>query len=220
MITNTRWIFSVLVVVLPTIFTQALSDSRTIQLPAETARLKHSDLAGFTVAQNKCGICHSADYIQYQPPGMTLTQWTAEMKKMQHSYGAPIDDSDIRLLAIYLASVYGDASTVSAEDRLMKVSSATPSSPAGATTPESESAQTLLAANGCLGCHALHDKLVGPSYHDVAAKYAHDAGALAQVEAHVKAGGVGRWGQVPMPPFASLTTEQLETLAKFVLAQH
>jgi cytochrome c551/c552 len=219
MIKKPRWIFSVLAVAFPTLFAQALTSARTIQLPEEFARLKHSDLAGFAIAQSKCGICHSADYIQYQPPGMTLTQWTAEMKKMQHSYGAPIDDNEIQLLAIYLADVYGDASTVSANDRLLKVSSTSPSSPAGATAA-SESAQTLLAGNGCLGCHALRDKLIGPAYHDVAVKYEHDPNALAQVEGHIKTGGVGRWGQVPMPAFTNLTNEHLETLAKFVLAQH
>ena len=50
---------------------------------------------------------------------MTLTQWTAEMTKMQHTYGAPIDDTEVKLLGIYLAATYGDASTVTAADRAM-----------------------------------------------------------------------------------------------------
>lgn len=219
MMTKIKCLFSVLAVALPAILAQAQPASRTIQLPPETARLKRSELAGFGVAQSKCGICHSADYIQYQPPGMTLDQWTAEMKKMQHSYGAPIDEEEVRIVAIYLTDVYGDASTVSAADRLLKVSSARPASPVGTTAP-ADSAQTLLTTNGCLACHALQNKVVGPAYHEVAVKYARDPDALVQVEAHIKAGGVGRWGQVPMPAFTNLNQNQLEVLAKFVLAQH
>lgn len=90
-----------------------------IRLPPETAQLKPSELPGFVVAARKCALCHSADYISFQPPGMTKAQWTAEMVKMQHVYGAPINDAEIKLLGIYLAATYGDASTVTAEDRAL-----------------------------------------------------------------------------------------------------
>src|ERR1700680_3387978 len=82
--------------------------TNNIALPPETARLKPSPLPGYGIAIQKCGICHSADYINLQPPGLSLTQWTAEMSKMQHVYGAPIDEAEINLLAIYLTSTYGD----------------------------------------------------------------------------------------------------------------
>jgi mono/diheme cytochrome c family protein len=83
-----------------------------IALPKETAELRPSELTGYRIALQKCGVCHSADYVNLQPPRMTLAQWTSEMVKMQRAYGAPIDDEDIKLLAIYLASVYGDATSV------------------------------------------------------------------------------------------------------------
>lgn len=94
---------------------QAPGTVHEISLPKETAVFRPSPLPGYQVALQKCGICHSADYINLQPPGMTLAQWTNEMAKMQHAYGAPIDDSDIKLLGIYLTSAYGDASTVPPE---------------------------------------------------------------------------------------------------------
>lgn len=84
----------------------------TIELPTETAVLTASPLPGYTIALQKCGICHSADYITLQPPGMSLTHWTQEMVKMQHAYGAPISDAEIELLGIYLASTYGDAAAI------------------------------------------------------------------------------------------------------------
>jgi hypothetical protein len=74
-----------------TVAALAWGRSPTIKLPAETAVLKPSPLFGYRIAQEKCGICHSADYINLQPPRMTLTQWTAEMTKMRNAYGAPLD---------------------------------------------------------------------------------------------------------------------------------
>jgi cytochrome c len=93
----------------------ASADPKTIELPGETAKLKESTLPGYSVATQKCLICHSVDYISFQPPGMTQKQWTAEMLKMQHLYGAPIDDQEIKVLATYLATMYGDATSVSAD---------------------------------------------------------------------------------------------------------
>ena len=104
----------------------ALGGPVEIHLPPETAQLKPSELPGFVVAAQKCSLCHSADYINFQPPGMTKAQWTAEMVKMQHTYGAPIDAGEIKLLAIYLAATYGDASTVSAEDRSLTLTTPAP----------------------------------------------------------------------------------------------
>ena len=109
-----------------TVAVGGLAAATVAQLPPETARLKTSSLAGFAIAERKCGICHSADYIDYQPPGMTEAQWTGEMTKMQHMYGAPIDAAEIKLLGIYLAATYGDAQSVSAADRALTLATAGP----------------------------------------------------------------------------------------------
>jgi hypothetical protein len=77
-----------------------------IALPPETARLKPSELPGYQIAVQKCGICHSADYISLQPPAMGIAQWTVEALKMQRTYGAPISDDEIKLLGEYLGTVY------------------------------------------------------------------------------------------------------------------
>jgi len=197
---------------------------KPIQLPGETVKLKPSNLPGFAIAQQKCAICHSADYIAYQPPGMTVTQWTGEMTKMQHLYGAPIDDQEIKLLGVYLAATYGDAGSVTAADRAL--TAAPTAAPASAPAAGSRTAtggaidvQALLNANACLGCHAVAQKIVGPAYHDVASKYKADPSAVTKLQASIKAGGSGKWGPVPMPPFAQLTDAQLKALAEFVMKQ-
>ena len=63
----------------------------------------------------KCAICHSADYVAYQSPSMTQAQWTGEMAKMQHAYGAPISDDEVRQLGAYLAVAYGSAKATDPE---------------------------------------------------------------------------------------------------------
>lgn len=61
--------------------------------------------------------------------------------------------------------------------------------------------ETALAQkSGCMACHQVAAKVVGPAYKDVAKKYAGDAGAVDKLTKKVIAGGVGTWGQVPMPP--------------------
>ncbi|WP_374347339.1 c-type cytochrome [Chitinimonas sp.] len=59
--------------------------------------------------------------------------------------------------------------------------------------------QAIAAKHNCLACHAVDHKIVGPAYKDVAAKYKGDANAAARLAAKVKAGGVGVWGNIPMP---------------------
>jgi cytochrome c len=76
----------------------------------------------------------------------------------------------------------------------------------------------LATKNACTACHAIDKKLVGPAYKEVAQKYRGDKTAEAKLIEKVKAGGVGVWGQVPMPPNAHVKDEDLKTLVKWVLS--
>jgi len=78
--------------------------------------------------------------------------------------------------------------------------------------------EELAKKNACTACHAVDKKLVGPAYKDVAAKYKGNAGAEAMLVEKVKKGGVGTWGQVPMPPNANVKDEDVKTLVKWVLS--
>ena len=210
----------------------------TLQLPPETARLRPSTQpstqVGFMIATQKCAICHSVDYIDYQPPGMNQAQWTAEVAKMQHAYGAPLGDDEVRQVGAYLAVAYGtaqagDAAVIAAGSAV--AANAPGSAPAvgsgaaavaqaaSATVEPSPELKALLTTNACLSCHAINQTIVGPAYHDVAQRYKDDAGAQAKLEASIRNGSVGRWGQAPMPPYAALTDAQVKALAGFVLAQ-
>ena len=79
--------------------------------------------------------------------------------------------------------------------------------------------EELAKKHACLACHALDKKLVGPSYKEVAAKYRGDAGAEAKLVDKVKKGSQGTWGQVPMPPNASVPDADVRALVKWILSQ-
>jgi cytochrome c len=76
----------------------------------------------------------------------------------------------------------------------------------------------LAKAKNCTACHAIDKKLIGPSYKDVAAKYASDKDALAKLSKKVREGGVGVWGQIPMPANPQVSADEATTLAKWVLS--
>lgn len=187
----------------------------SITLPPETAALKPSSLPGYPLARQKCSICHSADYINFQPPGMSLAQWTAEASKMQHAYGAPISDREVNVIGAYLAVTYGSAQASDADVQ----AASNPPADQPPTVSVAKVASALLKDNACLSCHAVDHKVVGPAYHDVAAKYANDPQALARVMSSIQHGGSGKWGDVPMPPFAQLSSDDLKSLATFIMSQ-
>ena len=71
----------------------------------------------------------------------------------------------------------------------------------------------------CLTCHTVDKKLVGPSYHDIAVKYKGDKGAEAKLAEKIKKGGVGAWGQIPMPPNDKVPDADVNALVKWVLTK-
>ena len=83
----------------------------------------------------------------------------------------------------------------------------------------SQASEALAKKHNCLACHAVDKKLVGPSYKDVAAKYAKDPGAQAKLAEKVKKGSQGVWGQIPMPPNATVPDADVQALVKWILSQ-
>jgi cytochrome c len=77
----------------------------------------------------------------------------------------------------------------------------------------------LAKKSGCLACHAVDKKLVGPSYKEVAAKYKGDKTAEAMLIDKVKKGGSGVWGAVPMPPNSLVKDADIKTLVDWILSQ-
>lgn len=76
----------------------------------------------------------------------------------------------------------------------------------------------LATKSSCFACHAVDKKLVGPSFQEVAKKYAGDKTAEARLAEKVKKGGSGAWGTIPMPPNVAVKDADIKTLVKWVLA--
>jgi cytochrome c len=79
--------------------------------------------------------------------------------------------------------------------------------------------EKLAQANGCLACHSIEKKILGPAYKDVAAKYKDDKAAEASLVKKVKAGGTGVWGTFAMPPNTQVKDADIAALVKWILAQ-
>ena len=77
----------------------------------------------------------------------------------------------------------------------------------------------LATAKNCMACHAVATKLVGPSYKDIAAKYAGQKDAVDKLSVKIIKGGAGVWGPVPMPANAQVSADDAKKLATWVLTQ-
>ncbi len=75
----------------------------------------------------------------------------------------------------------------------------------------------LARSKNCVACHHIERKTLGPAFKDIAAKYADDAASLKTLTEKVQKGGVGVWGQMPMPAQPQVSTEEAEALVKWIL---
>lgn len=76
----------------------------------------------------------------------------------------------------------------------------------------------LATKSGCMACHGVKNKIVGPGFNEVVARYQGQPDAESRLIAKVKAGGQGVWGSIPMPPNAHIKDDDLKTLVQWILA--
>ena len=78
--------------------------------------------------------------------------------------------------------------------------------------------QALATSKNCMACHAVDKKLVGPSFKDVANRYASQSDAAAKLASKIVKGGSGVWGPVPMPANNQVSEADAQKLAAWVLS--
>jgi len=79
--------------------------------------------------------------------------------------------------------------------------------------------QALAQKSGCMACHSVDKKVLGPAYKDVAAKYKGQADAEAKLVDKVKKGGSGVWGPIPMPANSpQVKDEDIKKIVHWILA--
>lgn len=86
---------------------------------------------------------------------------------------------------------------------------------AAAQSPPAE----LAGRNGCMACHGLVHKQVGPSFAQIAQRYRNDGEAPARLAAKIRSGSVGTWGRVIMPRQPQVSEADARSLAQWVLSQ-
>lgn len=79
--------------------------------------------------------------------------------------------------------------------------------------------QELMLKKNCSACHYVDKRKYGPSFQQVAAKYAEQKGAADVLAKKIRRGGTGVWGQDVMPPQPQVSPAEALALANFVLAQ-
>jgi len=83
---------------------------------------------------------------------------------------------------------------------------------------DASAGEALAKTSGCLACHSVDNKLVGPAYKDIANKYRNDKGAPARLAKKVKEGGKGVWGDIPMTPNAHVKDADINTIVAWILS--
>ena len=80
--------------------------------------------------------------------------------------------------------------------------------------------EQLAMESACVACHAANYKRVGPSYHDIAARYeGADEKIVEQIVARVKGGSRYMWGTLSMPAMPLVTNEDAHSLVRWILSQ-
>lgn len=97
---------------------------------------------------------------------------------------------------------------------LLAATTALSALPAAAQQAQADLAKT----KNCMACHSIDKKLVGPSYKDVAAKYAGQSGAVDKLAQKVQKGGAGVWGPVPMPANPQVSEAEAKQLVTWILS--
>lgn len=83
--------------------------------------------------------------------------------------------------------------------------------------PDYQKGLELIAKSDCLTCHKVSEKLIGPAYKDVAAKYENTEENIKLLTEKVTKGGSGVWGAIPMTPHAQLSEADAKQMVKYIL---
>lgn len=83
--------------------------------------------------------------------------------------------------------------------------------------PDYKAGLALEAKSDCATCHKLDEKLIGPSFREIAAKYTNDEATVSMLADKIIKGGSGNWGQIPMTPHPDMSTEDAQTIVKYIL---
>ena len=158
---------------------------------------------GAALTMARCAICHDITHVTRTR--LSRDEWEDNIKVMI-ARGMPIEPHEIPIVVDYLSTYYN-------RDK--------PPPPPEAETASAGPApvERLLADHGCVACHALDKRVVGPGFREIAQKYKGASDAAGHLASKIRQGGQGAWGQVPMPPNPGLGDDDLKRVVAWVLEQ-
>jgi cytochrome c len=77
---------------------------------------------------------------------------------------------------------------------------------------------SLVKTHACVACHGISNKIIGPGFTQIAAKYKGDVAAKERLADKIKNGSSGVWGSVAMPPQAQVKADELKTIVSWILS--
>ncbi len=83
--------------------------------------------------------------------------------------------------------------------------------------PDYQKGLALIAGSDCLTCHKTSEKLIGPAYKDVAAKYEATESNIKMLAGKIITGGSGVWGAIPMTPHPQVKEEDAIAMVKYIM---
>jgi cytochrome c len=115
-------------------------------------------------------------------------------------------------ITLFLAACGG-----SSTDQASSSSSTATTTPTESKAPM-EPGELLIVKSDCVGCHHTENKLIGPSYKDIAAKYPATEENISLLAGKIIKGGKGVWGPVPMTPHSKITEDDAKLMTKYILS--
>ncbi len=83
--------------------------------------------------------------------------------------------------------------------------------------PNYDAGLKLAAKAGCFTCHNIKEKLIGPAYADIAAKYEDTPANISMLAGKIIKGGKGVWGEVPMTAHPDVSKTDAETMVRYIM---
>ena len=185
-----------------------------------------------------CDGCHGGGGLGFVGPSLVDGRWHYGNSDQEifHSifygrpqgmpaYGGMLGDDGVWLLVTYLKSQpvpRGVGATTLYEDPTPPVTPEIAQLTPPVTAPpevKKSGVKGMLEQYGCLACHAVEKKSVGPAFHAVAEKYRAQTGAAMYLATRVRNGGAGVWGEVPMPPHADVPNTDLTAIITWILSE-